>query len=186
MSRDALLSNMLRTICKSIVTGLLIGLIFQTAIAEQSFYIAMNDGQLTGRLPESEKAFSISVAYAEVATLSSRSGNIWVYGKQRLQAYNPDGNRLIDQHHPNLPTGNSATDLGVGYDSVWLAIGRTLYRFNEQGELIKRRVFRTPINEIHFDVKKSQILVVTPSYVFILDSKGQELKRIRTRLPHIA
>jgi hypothetical protein len=155
-------------------------------IAEQPFFIAMSDGTVSGTLPESDISFSIDVADAEVATLNTGKGHIWVYGNQRLQSYHPDGSQLIDQYHPDLPANNSAADLGVGYNSVWLAINRTLYQFDEDGILIKRRVFRTSIRAIHFDIKKSQILVTTPKYVFVLDSEGHQLKKIRTHLPNIA
>lgn len=185
MNRDTHLLDTPIKRCKDCL--LVLTLVFLTLPATAGpLYFAMNDGRLTDRLPDSEQAISIDLAYAEVATLNSIDGQIWVYGKQRLQAYNPDGNRLIDQHYPNLPAGNSASDLAVGYDSVWLAIGRTLYRFDEEGRLIKRRSIGALIQSIHFDIKESCILIETPSQVVILNREGEEVKRIRIRLPNIA
>ena len=146
----------------------------------------MNDGLITGMLPENNTAFSIPVADAKVATLNTGNRRIWVYGKQRLQAFQPDGSQLIDQYLPELSAGDSATDLAIGFDSVWLAVGRNLYRFDEQGTLIKHSVFHNTIDSINFDSMKSQVLINTPRYVFVLDRNGHILKRIRTHLPNVA
>jgi hypothetical protein len=186
MNRDTLLLDALQKRRLNGVYGLALILLSLPAIAGQPFYVAMSDGTITGTLPASAVPFSITVANAEVATLHSDKQHIWVYGKQRLQAFSPDGNRLIDQHLPELPADYTAADLGVGFERVWLAIGRSLYQFDEQGRLVKHRVFHNTIRAIHFDTMKSQILVTTTSYVFVLDSTGHELKRIRTHLPNIA
>jgi hypothetical protein len=186
MNSNTFLLNTLYRRWINIAFSFTLVLLSLSAIAEDAFYLAMNDGIITGKLPESATPFSITVANAEVATLSSGKQHIWVYGKQRLQAFHPDGSRLIDQHLPDLPADNVASDLGVGYERVWLAIGHRLYQFNDHGQLVKQRTFHNTIRSIHFDTMKSQILVTTAGYVFVLDSMGHELKRIRTHLPNIA
>lgn len=186
MNRDTLLFDALQTYWMKFVFFLVLTVFSLPALTGEPRNTALNGDAPGGSRLEPEQLFSLKVADAEAATLSTDKGHIWVYGKQRLRAYHSDGSPLIDQHYPDLPTTSAVVDLGVGYDSVWLAMGRSLYRFDEKGHLLKRRAFHTDIKAIHFDIKKSQILVITPKYVFVLDSTGHQLKKIRTHLPNIA
>ncbi|MBN1379694.1 MAG: hypothetical protein JXA04_10725 [Gammaproteobacteria bacterium] len=165
MNRNTLLFDAMQKFSVNVVLGLALTLLSLPTIAEQPSY---------------------PVADSEVAALSAGRQHIWIYGDQRIQVFSSDGSQLIDHYLPDSPTNHSAADLSFGFDSVWLAIGRSVYQFDEQGKLIKRRVFHNTVHAIHFDNLKSQILVTTASHVIILDRKGQELKRLRTHLPNIA
>lgn len=130
--------------------------------------------------------FEIMADEAEALTFSAKDKHLWIYGKQRLQAFRPDGQTVLDRRFPQLPATHHAVDMLVGNDTVWLAIGNELYRFNLQGQLTAERRFRDRIHAIHYDAKKSQVMVTTPRHVIVLDTQGRQVDKIRTRLPHVA
>lgn len=123
---------------------------------------------------------------ADAVTFNTSSNHIWTYGKQRLQAFHTDGSQLVDRMYPQLPAKHSASELLAQGKNIWLVIGRVLYHFDNQGGLLKQQGFREDIKAIHYDVKRSELLVTTAEYVFVLDSNGKRIDRIRTRLANIA
>jgi hypothetical protein len=103
MNRSTLLKDALQTRWFNVVLVLVLALCAQSALAQQSINLVMNEGVLSGNLPRLDQSVSFEVADAEVATLNSGKGHIWIYGNKRLRAYQvDDGSRLIDQHHPDL------------------------------------------------------------------------------------
>lgn len=130
--------------------------------------------------------FEIATNDAEAVTYNSNSRHIWIYGKQRLQAFQPDGSQVVDRLYPELPPSNSKAAMLAEGEKLWLVIDRSLYQFDHDGSLIKQRSFRDTIHAIHFDSRLSQILIATDKYVIVLDAQGKEVDRIRTRLSNIA
>ena len=131
-------------------------------------------------------ALGIVAEEADAVTFNTSSNHIWTYGKQRLQAFHTDGSQLVDRVYPELPAKHSASELLAQGKNIWLVIGRVLYHFDNQGGLLKQQGFREDIKAIHYDVKRSELLVITPEYVFVLDSNGKRIDRIRTRLSNLA
>lgn len=130
--------------------------------------------------------YEIMAEDAEALTFSAKDRQLWIYGKQRLKAFHRDGRTLLDRKFPQLPSVPHAVDMLVDNDMVWLAIANELYRINIKGQLVAERRFHDRIHALHFDPKKSQILVVTPRYVIVLNRQGRQIDKIRTRLPNIA
>lgn len=130
--------------------------------------------------------FELSSYDAEAVAFNPHSNHIWIYGKQRLQAFQSNGNQVVDRLYPELPNMQTTVELLAEGERLWLVIGRVLYQFDITGALIQQRGFHKAIDAIHYDVKRAQLLIATPDYVIVLDRDGREIERVKVRLANIA
>lgn len=169
------------------ILGLLLVIFSQNLAAEQAITLAMNKGVMTAvhAHADGKTAIALDGTDAEIAAINSES-QIWVYGKQRLQAYTAEGDQVLNLHYPDLPSDRSPSNLLATDNTVWLTIGHVIYLFDADGQLLHRRNFAKSIRSIHYDVKNSELLVTSGKYVFVLDTEGSEVDRIKIRLGNLA
>lgn len=110
----------------------------------------------------------------------------WIYQDRKLRAYDRTGKRVVDQLHVTLPKSERAIAMLAQGDTLWLAVGKQLVKFDADGQILTQRFFHKGIHSLSYDLKRSQLLVATPRQVFVLDLNGREVERIRVSLPYIA
>ena len=101
---------------------------------------------------------------------------LWVYWQGSLKAFDSTGKQLVDAALPrNVEHGDHprlAVDGASGV--VWLAIGPTLHRFDQHGQLQASYRLRHAVHALALDTKRAWLWVVQDSNIVAFDGSGHQ------------
>lgn len=100
---------------------------------------------------------------------------LWAYGPSKLFAYNESGQLVLSVNVP-APHSDSRSDVALAVNSidgtVWLAIKRSLHRFNPQGQLLKTVALSNDVVGLSFDPVSSRLWVASKNSVRPYDNQS--------------
>ncbi|GIX21429.1 MAG: hypothetical protein KatS3mg121_0212 [Gammaproteobacteria bacterium] len=120
------------------------------------------------------------------AEVRDGQGRLWRWQAGTVSLCAPvNGPCRWSQSLPDAPR-HGQVHLLAADDGLWAASGRMLYRLDARGRIEVVRRFDAPVDALHLDPQKRQVMVSTGRYVVVLDRRGQEVNRIRIRYANIA
>ena len=109
-----------------------------------------------------------------IATDEQR-GVLWAYNEPDLQAYNFTGNLLFTVSPPSSSgTANLVLEVSPKNGSVWLGIGKKLFHFDAQGQLLQTMSLNKKVQSLTVKEKTGRIWVATNKKLRSFKDNGTE------------
>lgn len=148
----------------------------QTPVPNTSSLWVATVGQLFKLDPTdgSSDAQPANTSSIERLAVDESDGTVWGYKRGNLSAYDNAGKLLFSSAVPQTAAASSHIALTVNTVSghVWLAVGRKLYHFNDQGQLLKTLALEDEAQDLSFDPHSGRLWVATETTVKALDANG--------------
>lgn len=121
------------------------------------------------------------------------NGRVWAYGNGALNAFGLGGRRLLDIPVPVNEREDEGQDddceaesaacavlvLDPADSSVWLAVGKSLYRYSPEGDREVSRTFSHPVRALALESLQSRLWVGSSKTLTAHDRSGNEVASIR-------
>jgi RHS repeat-associated protein len=124
--------------------------------------------------------------HVQALAVDPQTDHLWVYSRRHLQAYDAQGNVLVDVALRQGFEEDHAVSLAVDgkAGNVWLATGHRLYRFDLAGTLIDTiRLHRTPV-AMSVDPSRSHLWLAEDYSLAVLDQTGATVTTVDLHALH--